>query len=197
MTRSLKGSLRYRLFGAFAAAAAAAVFMVGCSDNGNPSAPLGNGPVFNKATVSYLAPQQGNAAYVNGFPWYNGLPAKALVSDRQELEKYYQTCLRGHDVMDVMVNELGCTGVLDSYTDSFFESRQLIALVLSANSGSNSFEVTGVEHKNQAFTVRVNQNIPFVGTSDMKSWLILIELNTTYPANTGIVVNVTDVVAGG
>jgi len=183
------------LLGAFAAAAAAAVFMVGCSDNGNPSAPLGNGYVFNQASVNYLTPQD-NASYTQSFSWSRDLPVKALVSGKHELEKYYRACVSGwlgRDEADGVIYDDACKAVLDSYDNSYFGSKQLIALVLSASSGSNRYEVTNVEYQNRTFTVNVNQNVPFIGTADMKSWLILVELDAKYPFNTGIVVNVTDV----
>jgi len=83
--------------------------------------------------------------------------------------------------------------IFENFTDSYFESKQLIAVVLHAHSGSIRFEITNVEYQNQAFTVSVNRNIPQLGTDDMRSWLALIELDAIYPANTGIVVNITDV----
>lgn len=63
------------------------------------------------------------------------------------------------------------------YNYSFFEENDLIIILLSAGSGSLRFEVREVNITDSELEVRIKHNNPQLGTCDMASWLMFVEVD--------------------
>lgn len=98
---------------------------------------------------------------------WNGLSTggASLIKSRGELEKAIVS--DGSDIQEYVM-----------YDDKFFEEKMLAVTVVNENSGSIGHKVTGVELTSDGGAViSIERSIPEVGTCDMASWLILVELD--------------------
>ncbi len=68
-----------------------------------------------------------------------------------------------------------------SYDEEFFREKTLLVLRLTESSGSIRHQVTSVRTDGTTLTAEVRRIVPQVGTADMTSWVILIEVEKTAP----------------
>ena len=114
------------------------------------------------------------------------LPEAELIYSRQELEKYTWYTRTGWSGNGDTVYNQDSLEILTRYTDSFFDSRQLIAVCFSAGSGGDRYELTKIEYQDGAFIVYI-KHVAHGMTDDMRYWLLLVELENLYPADTKII----------
>ncbi len=69
-------------------------------------------------------------------------------------------------------DEAALDSYFESYDDAFFAENELILVRVSAPSGSNRYEISGIERDAGGVTVTVTEHVPEVGTSDMAAWLL-------------------------
>ncbi|MCL2444459.1 MAG: hypothetical protein FWD13_13490 [Treponema sp.] len=73
--------------------------------------------------------------------------------------------------------EAGYADAIAKYTDNYFTDNFLVIVLLEENSGSNRHEVEKVETNGD---IIINRLIPEIGTADMATWNIIIELNNNF-----------------
>jgi len=73
--------------------------------------------------------------------------------------------------------ETSYTDAVAKYTGNYFTDNFLVIVLLEENSGSNRHEVEKVEANGD---IIINRLIPEIGTADMATWTIIIELNNSY-----------------
>ena len=95
--------------------------------------------------------------------WQDGTyPQTQVIASMPELKAFLSAYGNGWE-----------TEARPSYTQEWFQSHKLLAVVLSEGSGSISHEVTEVN----VHEVKINRYVPQVQTCDMAEWLIMIELD--------------------
>lgn len=105
------------------------------------------------------------------FDYEGTQPTFFWISSAEELQAYEQENFRG------------MTGVLGQYDDAFFAENDLMVVVKTEGSGSNSHELTGVkvspsqtEGKQYVLQPEIKRLVPECGTCDMAGWHILITI---------------------
>ncbi len=116
--------------------------------------------------------------YVSGAKY----PQAKLITSTEELQSYIEA---NNDTYNL--ESSGFTKAVEKYTDSWFRSCKLIAVLLEEPSGSIRHEVTELTDK----YVTINRIEPEVGTCDMAEWHILLEISKNADISDGFAVNLT------
>lgn len=95
-------------------------------------------------------------------------PAYTVISSMNELNQYTRNFNRGSHWLTEYEN------AISKYSDSYFRDNFLLIVLLEENSGSNRHKVERVDKNGDIIIERL---IPEIGTSDMATWSIIIELN--------------------
>ena len=110
-------------------------------------------------------------------------PAVKVIRSVEELNAYYEA---NKELYDLERKEkvyadttIGFLDACDKYDEAYFEKRVLILVLLEEGSGSIRHEVTGVETTGtsgeQKIIIRIETEVPEVGTCDMAEWHIFVE----------------------
>lgn len=107
-------------------------------------------------------------------------PCITVIDSVRELDSYYKS---NKNTFDLERKEKVCSdttiGFLDAcdrYDERFFESRYLVLVLLEEGSGSVRHKVTGVEPADDGIKVKIQRNVPEIGTDDMAQWHIIMEM---------------------
>lgn len=158
-------------------------------------------PVYDKAPEPELRPYlqdfakdlDVNVQYIrtNGYDPDVTYPQAFIVSNREELESYYE---KAKDKYDLKRKEypysdetIGFLDAIDKYDVKFFEEHCLMIILLEEGSGSVRHEVTSVtaypsilDRVADFIKPSIKRIVPEVGTCDMAEWHILIEMDREY-----------------
>jgi len=120
-------------------------------------------------TSSQIVP---NAHYIRiGSGFGPRQPAYTIVSSMNELAQNSSSFNQG------AFWETEYTNVIAKYTDNYFTDNFLVIVLLEENSGSNRHKVESVDRDGN---IVIQQLIPEIGTSDMATWNIIIELDNSF-----------------
>ncbi len=104
-----------------------------------------------------------------------------VIRSKEELERYYQSNRETFDLerkveADASHGTMGFLDACDRYDAAFFESRDLILLVLEEPSGSIQHQVQSIRPYGDGWLLAVRTIVPEQCTDDMAQWHILIEV---------------------
>jgi len=80
------------------------------------------------------------------------------------------------------------SGIAEKYTESFFESSQVLMVFFPAGSSGHRFKFGGFEYDNGVILVTIEQTATG-NTADMAYWLAVIETGSRYSTDTPVMVN--------
>ena len=139
------------------------VFLAGCSQSGS-SVPF---------SVQYVR--------TNGYHEGKEYPITSVVTSTGELTAYYDKYKNEYDFeRRQQIASDSTTGFLDAvdkYTETYFQDKVLLIILVQEGSGSNRHKITGITKEDGLMTVHVERQIPQVGTADMAQWHILVEID--------------------
>jgi len=98
-------------------------------------------------------------------------PNSTVISSMDELNQYPRS------LSNRSFWETEYTNAISKYSDSYFADNFLVIVLLEENSGSNRHKVERIEPNGNIF---IKQLIPEIGTADMATWIIFIELNNNF-----------------
>ena len=113
-------------------------------------------------------------------------PYCVVIDSRQELEDYYLIHKEQFDLERRKVvysdTSIGFLDACDKYDETYFESNNLVFIILEEGSGSIRHEITDVRvcrDENGAplgWNITIDRIVPEVGTDDMAQWHLLLEV---------------------
>ena len=120
-----------------------------------------------------------NAQYIRTEYFYdteNPFPTGiTVVSSTNEMEQYYEKHMRRTwDGYGNIIPDYNFLSVIERYSDDFFANNFLVIVSLTEGSGSIRHEVERIDDNGD---IVINRLLPEVGTDDIASWSIIIELN--------------------
>ena len=68
---------------------------------------------------------------------------------------------------------------IEPYPEDFFDNNIIIACLQHEGSGSIGHTLKSVHMNDNALTITINREVPYLGTCDMASWLCLIAVSKT------------------
>lgn len=98
-------------------------------------------------------------------------PSCTIISSVSELAQYTS------NFNQMAFWETEYAGAILKYNDNYFADNFLVIVLLEENSGSNRHKVESVDRNGD---IVIEQLIPEIGTSDMATWSIIIELNNSF-----------------
>lgn len=113
-------------------------------------------------------------------------PKAFVIDSKASLEGYCAENAKYYDFTR------GFYEAIEKYDTAWFETKQLIVIVLEEGSGSIYHEVTRVAGFGD-MTVDITAFLPEVGTDDMAQWHILIELDKFFEEDANVFVNINEV----
>ena len=98
-------------------------------------------------------------------------PQYSIIRSRGELDDYIAKYKEWYDLGSADSTDANFMTVTGQYTDEWFETHQLILVLLEESSGSVTHQVTELTESD----VTIQRIVPEVGTADMAEWHIVIE----------------------
>ncbi len=96
-------------------------------------------------------------------------PQVFVLDSREKLDKYYNENEYRYDFTHKEVvyadSTIGFVDAIKKYDDQWFDTHQLVVVLLQESSGSNRHEVTRVTKGTESL-IQINRIIPFIGTDD-------------------------------
>lgn len=136
----------------------------------------------NAESASYAAPGNGidgmgepahywfaNDQYLRVAYGYTPEPGARIIGSTQSLEEF----------LDQFPFD-GLTGLFPQYDEAYFETGQLLAVVVEEPSGSVRHRILPQRGLSTTGQVTIQRQVPEICTDDMAAWLILAETNTFY-----------------
>ena len=130
----------------------------------------------------------------NGYQDGVSYPIVTLIDSADALQRYYEA---NRELYDFSHREtvyadtsVGFVDAIANYDNAWFETHQLLLVLLEEGSGSVRHTVTKVTARPEA-SVMIDRLIPEVGTADMAEWHILIETDRAFVAGVEIAVRFT------
>ncbi len=136
------------------------------------------------------------AKYVRTNGWHDGVsyPVMTLIDSADALARY---CEENREKYDFSHKEtvyadttVGFVDAIEGYDAAWFETHQLLLVLLEEGSGSVRHAVTKVMAGGEP-VIEIDRLIPEVGTDDMAEWHILIETDRLFDAGKEIEVRLT------
>jgi len=100
-------------------------------------------------------------------------PAYTIIDSRETLNLFHIS----RNINNISLRDPEFINAISKYTDSYFTDNFLVIVCLIEPSGSNRHKV---ERINPNGNIIIKQLIPEIGTADMATWLIIIELNNSF-----------------
>lgn len=124
------------------------------------------------------------AQYIRTDGYHEGAvyPRVQIINDLQQLQTYYEENreLYGLERRQAVYSDstIGFLDACDSYDARYFETGQLILVLLEEGSGSIRHEVRSIERlESGELGISIDRLEPECGTCDMAQWHIIVELN--------------------
>ena len=137
--------------------------------------------------IGDFAPASFSARYIrtNGYHAGFSYPVVTLVGSVDELRSYYEENRTLYDLSPkgngAPGTAVGFADAIEGYDDAWFETHQLLIVLLEEGSGSVRHQVTNVTAGPEP-VVDIDRLVPLVGTADMAQWHILIETDRLFDA---------------
>jgi hypothetical protein len=125
-----------------------------------------NHPRFSNVTF--------NVQYARNQASNGGEPTTTVISSKKEIEQYYGK--QQIKICDKQGIEQGCN-TTQKYSDDYFADNFLVIVGLWEPSGSIRHEVRWIDEDGN---IVINRLVPEMGTTDIGSWGIIIELNNNF-----------------
>jgi len=149
-----------------------------CSNIGGGSEQVDAGPYLQSGNARIALNVQYMLLRTN-FSHYEA-PSVVIISSASELERYYEEHkLRLYDVHGNLLPDGDFLDAIADYTDAFFLENVLVVAELVERSGSNRHRVERIDESGNIFIERL---LPEMGTADMASWSIVIEIDRSLKA---------------
>ncbi len=130
----------------------------------------------------------------NGYRDGVSYPVVTLIDSAAALRRYYEANRALYDFShkETVYSDttVGFVDAIAGYDEAWFETHQLLLVLLEEGSGSVRHEVTRVTAGAEP-TIDIDRLIPEVGTDDMAEWHILIETDRTFDPAGEIAVRLT------
>jgi len=121
------------------------------------------------SNASYIVP---DAQYIRTGSNIGAInPNYTIISSVNELNQYPGNLSRSS------FRDTEYSNIIAKYTDSFFTDNFLVIVFLLETSGSNRHKVEKVDRDGNIFIQRIQ---PEIGTADMATWSIIIELDNSF-----------------
>lgn len=123
-----------------------------------------------------------NAQYIRTDGYVDGAvyPITTVIRSADELSSYCKKNGKKYDLSRKTTvysdTTIGFLDACDRYTDSFFESNDLILVLLEEGSGSVRHSLEGVTKTEGEIRIDIDRHVPEIGTDDMAQWHIIIEV---------------------
>ena len=122
----------------------------------------------------------------DGYSDDRSYPYCVVIDSKEELEAYYDANKEQFDLerKETVYTDttIGFLDACDKYDDTYFDSNNLILIILQESSGSVRHEITDVraqrDEKGTAlgWNISINSIVPEVVTDDMAQWHLLLEV---------------------
>ncbi|MBQ8921345.1 MAG: hypothetical protein IJ060_04180 [Oscillospiraceae bacterium] len=133
---------------------------------------------FNHTGDTPSEPYPFSAQYIRTNGYHSGVryPQVCIIRSREELDDYISRNeslydFEGYGSIGEADYTPGFRDILTNYTDDWFETHQLVLVLLEETSGSVRHEVTALTQH----SVTVKRLVPEIGTEDMAEWHLVIE----------------------
>ncbi|MBP5363222.1 MAG: dockerin type I repeat-containing protein [Ruminococcus sp.] len=107
----------------------------------------------------------------------SGYPKKEIITSRSELEKYISDNDETYSLTKKRpisaTESVSFVDITEKYNEKWFDKNNLLLVVFEEGSGSIRHEVTGLSKDE----IRINRLVPEVGTDDMATWYVLVEVD--------------------
>lgn len=80
-------------------------------------------------------------------------------------------------------------GAFDKYDAAFFENSSLLLITQTTRSGSIGVSVDSISTDGQTLKIKLAYDVPDIGTADMATWLIWVEIDNAYNGYTCEIIN--------
>ena len=122
----------------------------------------------------------------DGYSEERSYPYCIVIDSKEELEAYYDANKEQFDLerKELVYSDttIGFLDACDKYNDTYFESNNLVLVVLQEDSGSIRHEITDVRaHRDEngavlGWDITIDRIVPEVGTDDMAQWHLFLEV---------------------
>lgn len=122
----------------------------------------------------------------DGYSEERSYPYCIVIDSKEELEAYYDANKDQFDLerKEVVYSDttIGFLDACDKYNDTYFESNNLVLVVLQEGSGSIRHEITDVRaHRDEngaalGWDITIDRIVPEAGTDDMAQWHLFLEV---------------------
>ena len=122
----------------------------------------------------------------DGYSEERSYPYCIVIDSKEELEVYYDANKEQFDLerKEVVYSDttIGFLDACDKYNDTYFESNNLVLVVLQEGSGSIRHEIIDVRaHRDEngvalGWDITIDRIVPEVGTDDMAQWHLFLEV---------------------
>lgn len=155
---------------------AALLLLTGCQPGGEPSEPV-NTTVAPEATTE--AEEETTMPVLPTInPGFETEPRDSITFENPGKVRLTYTGNRSFVKYVTSVEELPNEEALKDYDEAFFETRALVIIVETVNSGSVQLEIGGIYLDGDTAGVSLKRSMPGqVGTADMATWLLWAEVS--------------------
>lgn len=99
-------------------------------------------------------------------------PAIHLIRSKEAMQAFCQQRDQKHIGFEAVKKQA------EYYTDTYFENKSLIIVMLAESSGSNRHNVLGIGYSSDgSISIEIERTVPEMGTCDMAYWYLFIEVN--------------------
>ncbi|MCL2722274.1 MAG: hypothetical protein FWD47_13175 [Treponema sp.] len=113
-----------------------------------------------------------NVQYVR-IGYGSDFPTYTIIDSREMLNHFHFS----RNISNISLRDSEFLNAISKYTDSFFTNNFLVIICLNEPSGSNRHKVEKIDSNGD---IIIKQLIPEIGTADMATWLIFIELKNSF-----------------
>ena len=112
--------------------------------------------------------------------YVSGTHGKTLVIEsKEELEEYIKTNMDVHGLHHKEKvyedSTIGFVDAVEEYDEEFFKEKALVIVLLTESSGSIRHKLTKASVKDGTMEIKIERNVPEIGTCDMAGWHVLVE----------------------
>ena len=123
--------------------------------------------------------QETNTKYIRT-NYVSGTHGKTyVIESMDELEEYIKTNMDEyglhHKEKVYEDTTIGFVDAVEEYDEEYFKEKTLVIVLLTESSGSIRHKVTKASVKDGTMEIKIERNVPEIGTCDMAGWHIIIE----------------------
>lgn len=112
--------------------------------------------------------------------YVSGTHGKTIVIESMdELEKYIKTNMDEYGLLHKEKvyedSTIGFVDAVEQYDEEYFKEKTLVIVLLTESSGSIRHKVSKASVKDGIMEIKIERNVPEIGTCDMAGWHVLVE----------------------